>query len=109
MRKDASILIVEPDKPLSAKLASAFQNRGGRVRTVPSFQEACDSIEQDSLDLVLCATHLEKGNDGIAVLVQVQRKSPSIPVILISSTADIDACKEAIKQGKLPQEKTRFR
>ena len=99
MRKDASILIVEPDASLAAKLASAFESRGGNVRTAHSFQEARDRISQDSLDLVLCATHLEKGNDGIAVMTEVQRKAPTIPVILISSTADIDACKEAIKLG----------
>lgn len=99
MRKNTAILIVEPDKPLAAKLASAFRSRGGLVQTVHTFQEACNSIEQDSPELVLCATHLEKGSDGIAVLNQIQQKAPSVPVILISSTADIDACKEAIKQG----------
>ena len=99
MRKDATILIVEPDESLAERLAAAFQNRGGRVRVAHSFQQARDSITQKPLDIVLCATHLEKGTDGIAVLTQVQRQSPTIPVILISSTADINACKEAIKLG----------
>ena len=99
MRKDATILIVEPDESLAERLAAAFQNRGGRVRVAHSFQQARDSITQEPLDIVLCATHLEKGTDGIAVLTQVQRQSPTIPVILISSTADINACKEAIKLG----------
>jgi two-component system response regulator HydG len=56
-------------------------------------------MEEHTPELVLCETHLEKGNDGIAVMAEVQRRTPSVPVILISSTADIDACKEAIKQG----------
>lgn len=99
MRKDAAILIVEPDESLAAKLASAFRGRGGRVRTAQTFQAACEQIEKESPELVLCATHLEKGNDGIALLGHVQQKLPTVPVILISSTADINACKEAIKQG----------
>jgi two-component system response regulator HydG len=99
MRKNASILVVEPDKSLADKLASAFKNQGGGVRIARTFQDACDSFERDSVDLVLCETHLEKGNDGIALMTEVRRKTPSIPVILISSTADIDACKEAIKLG----------
>lgn len=99
MRKNAAILIVEPDKSLAARLAAAFESRGGSVLIAHSFQQARDSIEQDSLDIVLCETHLEKGTDGIAVLAQAQRQSPVIPVILISSTADINACKEAIKRG----------
>ena len=99
MRKNASILIVEPDESLAAKLAAAFENRGGRVRTARTFQQACEIMEEHTLELVLCETHLEKGNDGIAVMAEVQHKTPSVPVILISSTADIDACKEAIKQG----------
>ncbi|MHC4374199.1 MAG: sigma-54-dependent transcriptional regulator, partial [Planctomycetota bacterium] len=99
MRKDAAILIVEPDKSLAARLAAAFESRGGRVRVAHTFQQARDSITQEAPDIVLCATHLEKGTDGIAVLGQAQRQSPTIPVILISSTADINACKEAIKRG----------
>jgi two-component system response regulator HydG len=99
MRKDAAILIVEPDKSLAARLAAAFESRGASVRVAHSFQQARDSITQEPLDIVLCATHLEKGTDGIAVLAQAQRQSPTIPVILISSTADINACKEAIKLG----------
>ena len=99
MRKNASILIVEPDTSLAAKLTAAFENRGGRVRTARTFQQACESMETYTPELVLCETHLEKGNDGIAVMAEVQRKTPSVPVILISSTADIDACKEAIKRG----------
>ncbi|MHC4237587.1 MAG: sigma-54-dependent transcriptional regulator [Planctomycetota bacterium] len=99
MRKNAAILIVEPDESLASRLALAFQNRGGRVQTASSFQKACDSIELEHPDIVLCATHLEKGTDGIAVLERVQRKLPTVPVILTSSTADINACKESIKRG----------
>ncbi|RKY09593.1 MAG: sigma-54-dependent Fis family transcriptional regulator [Planctomycetota bacterium] len=99
MRKNAAILIVEPDKSLAARLAAAFESRGAGVLVAHCFQQARNHIEQGSPDIVLCATHLEKGNDGIAVLTQVQRQSPTIPVILISSTADINACKEAIKLG----------
>ena len=99
MRKNAAILIVEPDKPLAEKLAAAFENRGGRIEKACTFQQARNHIEKNTPDLILCATHLEKGNDGIAVMAEAQSKSPSIPVILISSTADIDACKEAIKLG----------
>jgi len=99
MRKNASILIVEPDTSLAAKLTAAFENRGGRVRTARTFQQACESMEEYTPELVLCETHLEKGNDGIAVMAEVQRRTPTVPVILFSSTADIDACKEAIKLG----------
>ncbi|MHC5157163.1 MAG: sigma-54-dependent transcriptional regulator, partial [Planctomycetota bacterium] len=67
--------------------------------TARTFQQACEIMEEHTPELVLCETHLEKGNDGIAVMAEVQRRTPSVPVILISSTADIDACKEAIKQG----------
>ena len=99
MRKDAVILIVDSDESLVGKLAAAFQNRGAAVFTARSFQEAQKQIDTQSLDLVICSTHLEKGNDGIAVLSAVREKSPSVPVILTSSTVDIEACKEAIKLG----------
>jgi two-component system response regulator HydG len=99
MRKDAVILIVDSDESLVDKLAAAFQSRDVAVFTARSFQEAQKQIDTQSFDLAICSTHLEKGNDGIAVLSAVREKSPSIPVILTSSTADIEACKEAIKLG----------
>ncbi len=99
MRKEAVILIVDSDESLLEKLASAFQNRGAVVHVASSFLQSQKKIETDSLELVICSTHLEKGNDGIAVLAAVREKNPSIPVILTSAVADINACKEAIKLG----------
>jgi two-component system response regulator HydG len=99
MRKDAAILIVESDKSLMAKLTGALQSRGGIVRTASTFPEAQKIIEKESLDLVLCATHLDKGNDGLAVLTEARRKNPVLPVIVISSTSDINVCKESLKLG----------
>ncbi len=99
MRKDAVILIVDSDESLLDKLASAFQKRGALVHIAGSFQQAQEQIDKNSLELVICSSHLEKGNDGIAVLAAVREKSPSIPVILTSTVADLDACKEAIKLG----------
>lgn len=99
MRKDAAILVVEPDKSLMAKLSAALQSRGGKVFKASDFPEAQKLIEKDALDLVLCATHLEKGNDGLAVLTEARRKNPALPVIIISATSDINVCKEALKLG----------
>ena len=99
MRKEAVILIVDSDESLLEKLASAFRNRGAVVHVAGSFLQAQKQIEANSLELVICSTHLEKGNDGIAVLAAVREKNPSIPVILTSAVADINACKEAIKLG----------
>ncbi len=99
MRKDAVILVVDSDESLVKKLAAAFEKSVSAVLTAHSYQQAQKHIEQQSVDLVICSTHLEKGNDGIAVLTAVREKSPSAPVILTSTTADIEACKEAIKLG----------
>ncbi len=99
MRKEAVILIVDSDESLLEKLASAFRNRGAVVHVAGSFLQAQKQIEANSLELVICSTHLEKGNDGIAVLAAVREKNPSIPVVLTSAVADINACKEAIKLG----------
>ncbi|MBC8377843.1 MAG: sigma-54-dependent Fis family transcriptional regulator [Planctomycetes bacterium] len=92
-------MIVDSDESLLEKLASAFRNRGAVVHVAGSFLQAQKQIEANSLELVICSTHLEKGNDGIAVLAAVREKNPSIPVVLTSAVADINACKEAIKLG----------
>lgn len=99
MRKDAAILVVDTDKSLAAKLTSVLQSRGGKVKTASTFADAQQVIEKETLDLVLCATHLEKGNDGLAVLTESRRKNPALPVIVLSTTSDINVCKEALKLG----------
>ena len=99
MRKEAVILIVDSDESLVNKLAAAFEKSGMTVLTADSFRQVQQHIETQTIDLVICSTHLEKGSDGIAVLTAVREHSTSIPVILTSTTADIEACKEAIKLG----------
>ena len=99
MKKDAVILIVDTDESLVSKLAAAFQKNGITVLTAESFRQVQQTIETQTVDLVISSTHLEKGNDGLAVLSAVRQQNTAIPVILTSTTADIDACKEAIKLG----------
>ncbi|MHC4926642.1 MAG: sigma-54-dependent transcriptional regulator [Planctomycetota bacterium] len=99
MRKDAVILIVDSDESLVNKLVAAFDKTGMTVLTADSFRQVQQQIETQTVDLVICSTHLEKGSDGLAVLGAVREHNTSIPVILTSSTADIEACKEAIKLG----------
>ena len=92
-------MVVDSDESLVGKLTAAFQNGGATVSTARSFREAQHQIESQSFDMVVCSTHLERDDDGLAILTAVREKSPSVPVILVSSTADINACKEAIKLG----------
>lgn len=99
MRKEAVILIVDSDESFVLKLAAAFQNGGATVSAARSFRDAQKQIAAQSFDMVICSTYLEKDDDGLSILTAVREKSPSVPVILTSSTADINACKEAIKLG----------
>ncbi len=99
MRKEAVILVVDSDESIVRTLAAAFQKGGAAVVTARSFRDAQQQIDSRSFDMVICSTRLDKEDDGIAILTAVREKSPSVPVILTSTTADINACKEAIKLG----------
>lgn len=99
MRKEAVILVVDSDESLVRTLAAAFQKGGATVVTARTFRDAQKQIDTHSFDMVICSTHLDRDDDGIAILTAVREKSPSVPVILTSTTADINACKEAIKLG----------
>jgi two-component system response regulator HydG len=101
MRKEAVILVVDSDESIVRTLAAAFQKGGATVESARTFGQAQQQIASRSFDLVICSTRLDKDADGIAILTAVREKSPSVPVILTSTTADISACKEAIKLGAL--------
>lgn len=99
MRKEAVILVVDSDESFVRTLTAAFQKGGATVVSAQTFGQAQQQIASRTFDLVICSTRLDKDADGIAILTAVREKSPSVPVILTSTNADINACKEAIKLG----------
>lgn len=79
-------------------LTTWLGKKGFEVKSVASVAEAKRRIEAGSCDLVLSDLRLPDG-DGIELLKWVKEKYASLPVIMMTSYADIQTAVQAIKLG----------
>lgn len=93
-----SILIIEDDLTFSLMLTTWLGKKGFEVKTVASVGDAKRRIEAGTYDLILSDLRLPDG-DGIELLKWVKEKYSSLPVIMMTSYADIQTAVQAIKLG----------
>jgi DNA-binding NtrC family response regulator len=99
MKKDAVILIADDNSQHAEAMASSLQKTGAKVISTDSARQALDLLEQKRVDLVISDLFAGQIPDGIELLETVRRNYSPLPVILISSDFDIEACKDAIRRG----------
>lgn len=93
-----SVLIIEDDLTFSLMLTTWLGKKGFEVKTVASVGDAKRRIETGGCDLILSDLRLPDG-DGIELLKWVKEKHSSLPVIMMTSYADIQTAVQAIKLG----------
>ena len=92
------ILIVEDDITFSLMLTTWLKKKGFGVDTAASVAEAKRAVEQKTYNLVLSDLRLPD-NDGIGLLKWVKENHPALPVIMMTSYADIQTAVQSIKLG----------
>lgn len=93
-----SILIIEDDLTFSLMLTTWLGKKGFEVKTSSSVSDAKSRIENVSFDLILSDLRLPDG-DGIDLLKWVKEKDATIPLIMMTSYAEIQTAVQAIKLG----------
>lgn len=93
-----SILIIEDDITFSLMLTTWLGKKGFEVVTSTSVSDAKNRIENISLDLILSDLRLPDG-DGIDLLRWIRERNTSVPLIMMTSYADIQTAVQAIKLG----------
>lgn len=93
-----SILIVEDDITFSLMLKTWLGKKGFEVKTFSSVSDAKRQIENGGYDLILSDLRLPDG-DGIDLLKWVKEKQTSLPLIMMTSYAEIQTAVQAIKLG----------
>lgn len=93
-----SILIIEDDITFSLMLTTWLGKKGFEVTTSSSVSDAKSRIENNLFDLILSDLRLPDG-DGIDLLKWMKKKDSSIPLIMMTSYADIQTAVQAIKLG----------
>lgn len=92
------ILIVEDDVTFSLMLNTWLGKKGFEVHTANSISEAKRRIDKNAYDLVLSDLRLPD-SDGIDLLKWLKDISPDLPLIMMTSYADIQTAVQAIKLG----------
>ena len=93
-----SILIVEDDLTFATMLKTWLSRKGFQVYTSSGISSAYKELDNNDIDLILSDLRLPDG-DGTALLEWRKESNNDIPVIIMTSYADIQSAVNAMKNG----------
>ena len=93
-----SILIVEDDITFSLMLTTWLGKKGFLVRSSSSVSDAKRRLGEEAFDLVISDLRLPD-SDGIDLLKWLKSTHPSLPLIMMTSYAEIQTAVQAMKLG----------
>lgn len=93
-----SILIVEDDITFSLMLTTWLGKKGFVVRSSSSVSDAKRKLGEEAFDLVISDLRLPD-SDGIDLLKWLKSTHPSLPLIMMTSYAEIQTAVQAMKLG----------
>lgn len=93
-----TILVVEDDAALSEALAETLSLAGYRVHTADNGQAALPILETEAISLIVSDINMPK-MDGQALLRQVRKDHPDIPVVLMTAYGSISQAVDAMREG----------
>lgn len=92
------ILIIDDDNDMCLLLSRLLTRKGFEPVAVNSGKAALEWLAGNEPDLVLCDFRLDDMN-GIALLPEMKKMHPAVPVIIITGYSDIKNVVEVIKMG----------
>ncbi|WCN38902.1 sigma-54-dependent transcriptional regulator [Aneurinibacillus uraniidurans] len=94
---NTAILIIDDEQAIGSSLYFAFENDYD-VSATTMVSDAYTIIQTKSIDVVLLDWRLGE-HDGLDVLVEIKKLSPSTEVIMMTAYGTIESSVEAIKRG----------
>lgn len=94
----SDVLIVEDDLILREALVETMSLAGHSYLVAKDGQEALALIEKHSPSIILSDVRMNKFS-GQQLLAEIQRRSPGVPVILMTAFATVDDAVNAMRQG----------
>jgi DNA-binding NtrC family response regulator len=93
-----TILVVDDEIRLADVLTAALEDLGYRAVAAENAAVALTLLEREQIDLVLTDLRLP-GMDGRALMSEVRRRWPEIPVVMITAFAAVRDAVELVKEG----------
>lgn len=94
----AKILVVDDEKNVLVTVVAILQQEGYDVDAAPDGQTAIELIQTRQYDLVMTDLKMP-GVDGLAVLEEVRRTSPSTVTLMMTGYGSVDTALEALQRG----------
>ena len=92
------ILVVDDEESVRWALTKALERAGYRVDLAADGPGGFSAAENPEVDLVLLDVRLP-GRDGLAVLRDIRKRRPDLPVIMMTAYGTLQVAVEAMKQG----------
>ena len=92
------ILVVDDEESICQLLEIMLSEEGYWVQTAQSYKEAMRHLELEPYDVIIADIMMPE-TDGLALLRDVKKFDPDIPVILITAYASLSSAVEALRQG----------
>ena len=96
------ILIIDDDIAIRTSLSLLLKKEGFNISSVATPNEAMDILRQTEPELVLLDMNFSNettGEDGLKMLSLIKKRTPSVPVILITGWASINLAVKGMKLG----------
>ncbi len=96
------ILIVDDDDAVCASLALLLKQAGLPARTCSSPQEAILALSEQPVAMVLQDMNFSQhtdGAEGLQLLADIKRRSPALPVLLMTAWGSIELAVKGVKAG----------
>ena len=98
MNKKIKILVIDDEEDMLSACRKILEAHGHLPFTVSDGKRALDMMNDGGYDIILCDLLMPE-IDGMQILENVQRKFPSIPVVIFSAYGTIDRAVAAMKAG----------
>jgi len=93
-----AVLVVDDEPRIRRIVELALGDRGYRVLTAASAEEADELLATTAVDAVVTDLQLP-GRSGLELLADIHRVRPALPVILITAFGTVETAVEALKAG----------
>lgn len=97
-RQSARLLLVDDDPSLLKLLGMRLSSEGYLVTTAGSGPEALRLLQKEQIDLVISDLRMDE-MDGLALFGEIQKRNPSLPVIILTAHGSIPDAVSATQQG----------
>lgn len=93
------ILIVDDEPNIRSGLAKGLAKEANLIKTASTYQEALQEFEANSFNLVIADIRLPGERDGLDLISEIRRRSPTTIAIVITAHGTVETAVDAMRRG----------